>query len=346
MTAAVISEDARRAVAEFVRARAADLDLGRTDIRADIGEIGGHGLLATGLGESDIREIAGVVEKVAAESLAAGFSLWAQRMALEYVWRAPDPVRERHLDELASGRRTGVTAMAAALKHLAGLGELPLHADEADGGRVSGPIAWASNVFPESLIVFPFRGRDGCGRVGVVSADADGVRIRPATELLALGATASTSLAFEHVEVSGDQLVTGDLSAFCAAIRPIFLLLQTAFCTGVAGAAVREASTRLDGLGAQFRDEYRALAERHSSARRRLHDYAADAPATHPRDLLRLRLDAARIAVEATRLESTLRGGAGYALNCDTNRRFREAAFLPVQSPSEGQLRWELSQYD
>ncbi|MGW5382309.1 acyl-CoA dehydrogenase family protein [Nocardia sp. NPDC003963] len=345
MTVTVTSA-AGRAVAEFVRARAADLDLGRTDIRADIAEIGGHGLLTAGLGGSDIREIAGVVERVAAESLAAGFSVWAQRMTLEYVRRAPEPVRDRYLDDLASGRQIGVTAMAAALKHLAGLGELPLRADEAVGDRVTGPIAWASNVFRDSLIVFPFRGRDGGGRVGVVRADADGVHIRPAPELLALGATASTALTFDRVEVPADRLVTADLPAFCATIRPVFLLLQTAFCVGVAGTSVTEAGTRLDGLGAQFRTQYRTLADKYSSVRQRLHGFAADAHATLPAELIRLRLDAACTAVDATRLESTLRGGAGYALHCDTNRRFREAAFLPVQSPSEGQLRWELSQYD
>ncbi|WP_327151846.1 acyl-CoA dehydrogenase family protein [Nocardia sp. NBC_01329] len=345
MTATVTSA-AGRTVAEFVRTRAADLDTGHTDTRTDIAEIGGRGLLDAGLGGSDIREIAGVIEEVAAESLAAAFSLWAQRMALEYVRRATGSVRERYLDELASGRQIGVTAMAAALKHLAGLGELPLRADDVNGDRVSGPIAWASNVFPDSLIVFPFRGSDGSGRVGVVRADADGVGIRSAPELLALGATASTALAFDRVEVREDQLVTTDLPAFCATIRPVFLLLQTAFCAGAAGTAVRAAGDRLDGLGAQFRGEHRALAGRYSAVRRRLREYTADAHATPPAELIRLRLDAACTAVDASRLESTLRGGAGYALHCDTNRRFREAAFLPVQSPSEGQLRWELSQYD
>ena len=343
MTATVT---ALSAVTGFVRDRAADLDLGRTDIRADIGEIGGSGLLSAGLGGSDIREITEVVEKIAGESLAAGFSLWAQRMSLEYLCRAPEPVRDRYLDELASGRRIGVTAMAAALKHLAGLGELPLEADGTAGSRVSGPIAWASNVFDDSVIVFPFRGSDGRGRVGVVGADAAGVHIRPAPELLALGATASTGLTFEQVEVGADQLVTADLPGFCGAIRPVFLLLQSAFCTGIAGTAVQESGSRLDGLGAQFRDEHRQLADRYTTARQALYDHTADAHATPPAELLRLRLEAARLAVEATRLESTLCGGAGYALRCGTNRRFREAAFLPVQSPSEGQLRWELSQYD
>ncbi len=32
----------------------------------------------------------------------------------------------------------------------------------------------------------------------------------------------------------------------------------------------------------------------------------------------------------------------GYAQDAPANRRMREAAFLPVQSPSQSQLRWEL----
>ena len=60
-------------------------------------------------------------------------------------------------------------------------------------------------------------------------------------------------------------------------------------------------------------------------------------------DILRLRLDVVDLAVAATRLEATLTGGRGYASASPTARRLREAAFLPIQSPSEGHLRWELS---
>ena len=39
-------------------------------------------------------------------------------------------------------------------------------------------------------------------------------------------------------------------------------------------------------------------------------------------------------------------GGAGYVAKSPTARRLREASFLPVQSPTEGHLRYELSKYD
>lgn len=349
MTAAMerTDEHQRRTIAEFVRDRAAALDRGETDTRTDLARVGELGLITSGLDGGELREMVAVIEDIAAESLAVGFSLWAQRMALEYIDRAPASLRAKFRDDLCAGRRVGVTAMAAAMKHLAGLGDLSLVAERtADGLEVSGPIHWASNVFDDALIVFPARTASGDGIVAAVRADTPGVRIDPRPDLLALGATASTSLTFDRVHVPAGQVVSEDLRSFCGTIRPTFLLLQTSFCVGISRTALDESGSRTTGLGAQFAGEYDALRNRFDGLRDRLHEYAAAPASVDPADLLRLRLDGSLVAVEATRLESTLRGGAGYASASATNRRFREAAFLPIQSPSEGQLRWELSQYE
>jgi alkylation response protein AidB-like acyl-CoA dehydrogenase len=179
-----------------------------------------------------------------------------------------------------------------------------------------------------------------------VDADADGVIVDPAPELMALGSTASTSLRLEDVKVTPDRIVSTDLHQFVSRIRPTFLLLQTAFCVGVGRAAITGAGKRTSGLGEQFRDDLAGLTARGDRLHSRLYELAADpARATTP-DFIGLRLDAATLAVEATRLELALTGGAAYALGTAANRRFREAAFLPIQSPSEGQLRWELKQYE
>lgn len=349
MTAAIerTGEEQRAVIAAFVRDRAAALDRGETDIRTDLAQIGEAGLLRKGLGGECLDEMVAVVDEVAAESLTVGFSLWAQRMALEYIDRAPQSLRDRYRDDLASGRTIGVTAMAAALKHLAGLGELPLLAERTDDGiTVTGPIHWASNVFPDSVIVFPARTAEGDRLVAVVRADAEGITIADPPELLALGATSSTSLTFDGVRIPRSHILTENLTGFCGTIRPTFMMLQTSFCVGVARASLTEAATRMHGLGEQFAGEYEELSARYDSLRERLYRFAADPAPVPPADFIRLRLDGSVVAVAATRLEATLRGGAGYASASATNRRFREAAFLPIQSPSEGQLRWELSQYE
>lgn len=60
-------------------------------------------------------------------------------------------------------------------------------------------------------------------------------------------------------------------------------------------------------------------------------------------ELLAMRLAAAEIATGAAALEAKTAGGKGYTSSSGTSRRYREAAFIPVQSPSESQLRWELA---
>jgi hypothetical protein len=57
---------------------------------------------------------------------------------------------------------------------------------------------------------------------------------------------------------------------------------------------------------------------------------------------LSLRLEASHLATRATQLELAARGGSAYLHGSATARRVREALFIPVQSPTEAQLRWEL----
>jgi alkylation response protein AidB-like acyl-CoA dehydrogenase len=344
--AALASEDLRRAT-QSVAERAAALDAGTTDVRTDIAALGGAGLLDAGLGSDSLEEITAVIEEVSGASLAVGFCTWAQRMALEYVYRAGPTLRERHLPSLRGGQRVGVTAMAAALQQVAGLGEVPIVAENAQGGlRVDGPIRWASNVFHDSLIVFPARAVDNGGYVAAVSADRAGLTINPPPSLMALNATASTSLRIEKVHVGDDEVISTDLTGFVRGIRPTFLILQTAFCLGISGSALDAAESLLTGTGLGFAEEVIEARNELRHLRERTYGFARQPSHAPLVELIRLRLAASTAAMTATRLESTMSGGRGYVIGSPANIRLREAAFLPIQSPSEGQLRWELTQYE
>jgi alkylation response protein AidB-like acyl-CoA dehydrogenase len=330
-----------------VAARAAALDADETDVRADIAALGAAGLFDAGLAGADLASMVRVIERIATSSLAVGFSAWAHRMTIEYVSLAPQAFRAAHLPALTAGSRPGVTAMAAGLKQVAGLGEVPLRATtHPNGVRITGPIRWASNVFPDALMVLPACTADGATFVVAVDVTADGIRIEPPPNLMALTATASTSLQLDNLHVPAENVISTDLRGFVARIRPAFLLLQTAFCVGVSGAALHGARSARGELTGQFTAELDALLQRNHALRDRLYTFAAEPFDPSIAELLRLRLDAAGLAGQASRLEVTLTGGAGYALGTSANRRFREAAFLPIQSPSEGQLRWELKQYE
>jgi alkylation response protein AidB-like acyl-CoA dehydrogenase len=163
--------------------------------------------------------------------------------------------------------------------------------------------------------------------------------------LLALNGTASGAVQLDDVEVPAEAVLSVDLRGFVGRIRPAFLLIQTAFCAGLALRSVGEAGEYLTGPNAELAGAVRATEARAVSVHQRLHAAAADPGRVGVAELLRLRLDAATTAADATRMEATVRGGAGYLASSEVSRRLREAAFLPIQSPTEGQLRWELSRY-
>jgi alkylation response protein AidB-like acyl-CoA dehydrogenase len=267
-------------------------------------------------------------------------------MVIEYLRAVPpgSPLAAVR-DGLLTGAETGSTAMAAALQELAGMRPVPVVAvPDGDGFRLDGPIRWASNLVPGAVMVLPARvGDTGRRLVAVIRTDDDGVTVAPRRELLALNATVSSSVRLEGVRVTPGQVVADDLRAFVGRARPVLLLLQTAFCLGLAGRALSESAPAATGPaellapGLRDLDAQRAdLAERAAVAQR-------DPAAADPVAVTRIRFEAAELTLAATRLEATLRGGLGYAVASATNRRLREAAFLPVQSPSEVQLRWELS---
>ena len=331
------------AVIDAVAARASALDRGDADLREEIAALAGLGLFD--VDRNPVAVAATIIEAVATESLAVAFGAWAQRMTAAYLRHAADrsDAAARNYRAVAEGDRPGVTGMAAAQRQAVGLGRVPITATPVDGGfRIDGPIAWASNVYPDSTIVLAANTEDGRSLVLTFEASAPGVEIRNAPDLLALNATASTMIGLEGVVVPDEQVLGEDLGDFLSGVRPQFLILQAAFCSGVAARSVTEAAGRLEGLGAFYSDEHSALAARHHHMHSELHRLASGPGEAALADLLLLRLDGAEIAPAATRLEAILCGGMGYAQGAPANRRMREAAFLPVQSPSQSQLRWEL----
>ncbi|WP_114452524.1 acyl-CoA dehydrogenase family protein [Halopolyspora algeriensis] len=340
----------REKVAAFFGAHAAAVDRCESDIRPGIRMLGELGLLDLGVPDTTQGRLASmllVVEDVASACLSSAFALWAQRMVIDYLSSSDRPASTSELAGLRAGTRIGATAIAPAMRHVAGLEPVPVVATRTSSGvRLNGPINWASNLFDDALVAVPARFEDGSGMVVHVRTTDPGVTVHSAPDLLTLGATASSSVTLTDVEVPAAAILSEDLPGFVRSFRPTLLLIQSAYCSGLTGASRHHIGERLTGLNAEFTDDFAELAQRHDSVRRRLFDFAQAPHRSSSRDLLRLRLGAARTAGEATGLEATVRGGAGYVASSGTSRRLREAAFLPIQAPTEGQLRWHLAQFE
>lgn len=320
-----------------VAERAGEVDRAEADLWDELAALGELDLLAAPLPLA-----AELTHALARRCTASAFALWGHRSAIAYheATGTPPP------DGAASGVVALASGMAPAFKEEAGLGEIPLLATDSPDGAiaVSGVLPWCSNLRPGGWVVTPVRWEDGRRAVVRHRRDADGVRVKELTGLTALDATASGVLLLDEVRIPAQDVLTRDLPAFRDDVRATFLQIQTAMCLGLAGAALDAAEAGADDVAREvLAEELSAAAEDWQHLRGALAAgvRAADGPSApvRPAELVRVRLEAALLTGRATRLEQKIVGGRGYALASDTSRRAREAAFLPVQSPTETHLR-------
>jgi len=294
----------------------------------------------------DLRASGRVIEELASICLSTGFSAWAHRMTIDYLREASpsSPLGELR-GELIAGRRVGATAMAVALQYLSGLTEIPVqaHPDPDGGYRLSGPIRWASNLVEDAVVVLPAVDVSTQEQIVVaVTVDSPGFNRAPIRPLLALNATYSTSFELDDLAVADSAVISRDLRAFARRARPAMLLLQTSFCLGLAGRCLAETKKGLASGRGTLDAPYAELADRHAELARATDEWRADPAQADPVSCTRARLDAAELVRGASHLEFAATGGRAYGATAGASRRAREAAFLPVQSPTEVHLRWDL----
>jgi alkylation response protein AidB-like acyl-CoA dehydrogenase len=332
-----------------IASSAMSLDQGERDTRANLELLARSGILGLGAPRNHNRALptmAAVIAELAGHCLSTAFSVWAHRMTIEYLTEAATPWSLRASANLIGGEALGVTGMASAFKDAAGCGTLDLAATPAGQGyRLTGTLRWASNLYTDSVMVTAAQTDTGEKLVVALPLATSGVTIGNHFDLLALGSTASSFLKLDEVYVGDDQILSHDIESFLNRVRPTFLVLQSAMCVGLSRRCLDEVEPSLTGVNSAFAVEFDSLSAELTGIESQVTSFAAavGAPITPTkRDLLTLRLAAADVVSAAAALEIRTAGGKGYARRTDASRRFREAAFIPVQSPSEAQLRWEL----
>ncbi|MHA7651648.1 acyl-CoA dehydrogenase [Mycobacterium sp. ML4] len=332
-----------------IRANAGALDRGEATARRSFPGLGAAGLLglgAPGNADGKLPDMVNVIRLISGECMSTGFAVWANRLTLEYLLSAATPFSVTAAEALSAGTSLGVTGMAAAFKELAGCGELELTANTVPGGyHINGAIRWASNLYHDSMLVTAVATDRGEKLIVALPLGSAGVTVGDHFKLLAMDSTASSYLNLKDVFVPEEQVLSTAFEEFLCAVRPTFLILQSAMCVGLAETTVKQARIGLNGVNAVFTAEVDDLADRLARAQTTLAGLAAAVGGPQPpskKELLSLRLAAAEIASASAALEVRTAGGKGYASKTPASRRYREAAFIPVQSPSEAQLRWEL----
>lgn len=341
-------------VCDWFAQRAPAVDQAQTPPHDGLTFLAERGLLAKGISKElggnggNLEDMAEVIATVASECLTSAFVLWSHRMFLEYIMASGNPVvQEAWLPKVLALDRFGAIGLANAMRHALGMEEMHLRAETAGKGAylLSGRIPWASNLVQDRFVIAAAAKRDDGGMLlAAVSSDAPGLERGSERPLLALDGTASASVHFEQVRVTPENIIQDDGRALLGKVRPVLMLLQSAFAWGIAEKALACALPQLTGARASLMGHGRELQVRFnqlvSAVRTLCQRTSFDSPALQQtlvcrKELVELALDAARLELEAV-------GGAGYIASSATARRLREAAFFLILTPTLVQLNWEL----
>ncbi len=334
-------------VLDDVASSAAEVDGdARHDSRVTIRRLASDGLLDLGLPGSagSYGDQIGVLSDLAAVCMTTAFTAWSHRMTVEYlVVHGADSERT---DRVRRAAVVGSTALAGTFRAAAGVAAVPVTTTAIEHRcSASGFLSWASNLHADTIMVTGVQA-ESSGHRSLVSFEIDraGVEVLPITGLLALDGSKSGAVRLSDVELDDSDRLSSSFDYFIGDVRPKFLLFQTAFVLGLARASVNNLG-ELRGPATALTSEAEATGAELARLSSSLTDGArvldrGDRP--NLRDALQLRLDASHLATRATQLELAVRGGSGYLAGSATARRVREALFVPVQSPTEVQLRWEL----
>ncbi|KQM76399.1 acyl-CoA dehydrogenase [Xylophilus sp. Leaf220] len=294
------------------------------------------------------------IAAVAGQSLAAAFVFWGQRSFIEYLLQSPNAVlRERALPALLRGEIAGASGLSNAMKYLGGIAELQVHATDAVGGRgwlLQGRVPWCTNLrggAPGDFLAAVAVQRPGGGPpfVAALPAGRAGLQRSPDLDLIALRGSNTAALDIDTLPLGASDLLHPDANAWLPQVRPAFLALQCGLSIGLARAAL---STAAEAAGSA-RGVLAAPVERHGRTLGQTVE-ALNAGlqngsfVTQPAALFRLRLALADLAQQAVHLELLAGGGKAYHRDQPLSfaRRWREAAFIPIVTPSVTQLQGAL----
>lgn len=287
---------------------------------------------------------------LAEHSLTAAFVCWGQRAFIEYLLQSPNAgLRDRLLPSLLKGQLAGATGLSNAMKFLSGLEQLQIEARRTEQGwRLDGCMPWVTNLRKSGFVVAGAVARAGEARpfVTALASHSSGLRRSPDLQLMGLQGSNTAALNLTDVELSEDWLLHEEARLYLPRVRPAFLGLQCGLAIGLARRSLAEAQ-RLEGEGRRaLQAELDNLAEALQLSVRLLHEgLANDRFIDRPADLFRLRIALAEQAATAVQLELQASGGGAYLRERGDAfaRRWREAAFVPIVTPSLTQLRGELA---
>ncbi len=348
-------------IADVVAPAADDVDRNGTFPRAAITALGEAGLLglasATEVGGQGLAftGVAPVIERLAGACGSTAMVVLMHYAATALVEaNGPTAVRE----DIAAGRCLATLAFSEVGSRSHFWVPMSTATDLGDGSvRLDARKSWVTAAGEADLYVWSSRplAAEGLMTVWMVPSDASGLKVAGPFDGLGLRGNASRPVDADGVVVGADAMLGADgagLDVALATALPWFLVLNAAFCLGLAEAVTAESIAHLTRSRLQHLDQSLAqqVVPRLDLARIRIDtDRTRTFIDDTTRALVRGRADAmlrvlevkavaAEAAIAVTDLAMKVCGGAAFRRELGVERRFRDARAARVMAPTTDAL--------
>jgi alkylation response protein AidB-like acyl-CoA dehydrogenase len=291
-----------------------------------------------------------VVAELAEHSLSAAFVFWAQRAAIECLLHSPNrPLAQRLLPSLLDGTLAGAPGLSNAMKFLGGLDEMRLRFTAGPGNyTLNGTVQWATNLRAQGFVLCAAARNEQTGDVAVfaIPRETAGVARGADFDLIGLRGSNTAAVGLTDVALDDSWHLHPDAKVFLPRVRPALLALQCGLGLGLARASLRAVSESAPGSPPVLQAELRALQESVAQYWLELSTGIDDGRLNaRPQEIVSLRLRMVELAMSSVQLELQALGGRAYLHGSAAGftRRWREAAFLPIVTPTALQLKTELN---
>ncbi|UXN05021.1 acyl-CoA dehydrogenase family protein [Bartonella sp. HY406] len=289
------------------------------------------------------------VEAIAAlsyHSLTAAFVLWVQKTYAHFLIESDnEQLRIEQLPQIINGSLAGASALSNAMKFMAGLETLQIKVSAETNGKtiVDGIMPWVTNLrLGNFVIAAAIERADKTAFVASFAADDLGLTRSDDLDLTALRASHTASISLKNVQIDQKHIIFHNLAASIAPVRPGFIGMQCAMSLGLARRILDEAQHNQGAGRNVLNAEIDTLTSDLVSLTNELQQglieqqFISDIAA-----LFRIRIRLADLVTKAIWLELQTLGGKAYLqkTGSDFARRLREAAFIPIITPSITQLK-------
>ena len=234
------------------------------------------------------------------------------------------------------------------MKYLSGIESMQIDATAQSDGRwrLDGKLPWVTNLRTPSFVVAAAVATNGAAPMVVaLRNDLPGMQRSADLNLLGMRGSNTAAIRIDGAVIGAADVIHPDARTFLPRARPSFLGLQCGMSIGLARAAVSAAREFCGKAPTVLNEPITATAAGLQEVTNALYEGLADGRfASNAATLFRLRIRLAELVQRAVELELLASGGRAYLLDQDLGfaRRWQEAAFIPIITPSLTQLQGEL----